>query len=112
MHAASGASQALYRETVVTAISGEQNTIVLVGHSFGIVTISNVTETIKFGVDTRNLPVLTNPQGRTGEPAPLARQCHLAIDHPQMKLVAAKITRSTAARLQFVPLPARASHGT
>jgi len=38
---------------------------VLVGHSFGIVTISNVTETIKFGVDTRNLPVLTNPQGLT-----------------------------------------------
>ena len=65
LHAASGASQALYRETVVTAISGEQNTIVLVGHSFGIVTISNVTETIKFGVDTRNLPVLTNPQGMT-----------------------------------------------
>jgi hypothetical protein len=50
--AASGAKLALDRDTVIKAISAEQNPIELGGHSFGHITISNIAETVKFRVDT------------------------------------------------------------
>ncbi len=50
--AASAASLALYRDTVITAIGAERNPVVLVGHSFGGITISNVAETIPERIKT------------------------------------------------------------
>ncbi|WP_342344920.1 alpha/beta fold hydrolase [Sphingomonas sp. CFBP 13603] len=43
---------ALYRDTVITAIGAERNPVVLVGHSFGGITISNVAETIPERIKT------------------------------------------------------------
>lgn len=50
--AASAVSLALYRDTVIKAIKQERRPVVLVGHSFGGVTISNVAESVPERIKT------------------------------------------------------------
>lgn len=50
--APSATSLTLYRDTVIKAISAERRPVVLVGHSFGGVTISNVAESVPERIKT------------------------------------------------------------